>query len=274
MSTADATIVQYASAGMIASGLLITVGAGALFPLRTSLSAVTNKNPVPWAPRDFGGSGAPGKSPIYGVMWSLIYGGEFVYAIALTIAAWVGNVDTDVYRMFNHAACVFAGLLMSSLWSPLFAEQKRWCLLLASVVLVLTACVVTVGAIAAKPFLTRSWWDDWGAAFTSLFAGWSVVAAALSVGIVTRSYNRGMNKGAENEEEGSFFPLALAALLSVLAFTFANPILPLPLFVALFFVKDVFRDWKIWGAVVVCLIGIAGGTGMIFVYESAFVKFW
>ena len=264
MSASDARIVQYASAGLIASGLLITLGAGALFPLRTSLSNVTAGNPVPWAPRDFGGAGAPSKSPVYGVMWSLIYAGELFYSVALVIAAFQGEVDMDVSRMFNHAACVFSALLMSSLWSPLFAENKRWCLLLASVVLVTTACVVMLGAILATPFLTWSWWDDVGGAVTGLFAGWATVAAALNVGTVTRVYNRGLNKGETNDGEYSFFPISLASGLSILAIVFANPMLPVPLFVALFFVNGIFKDWRIWGAAIVCLLGIVIGTGVVF----------
>ena len=273
MSFSDARVVQYASAGMILSGLLVTAGASALFPLRVSLSKVTALNPIPWAPRGLWGTGQHGKSPIFGLMWFLIYTGEVVYAVALATAAALGDVEMDASMMFNHASCVFAGLLMSSLWTPLFAENKRWCLLLATLILVATACVTLTGAILAKPFLTTRWFEDFGGVFTSIFAGWVTTAAALSVGTLTRVYNRGINKGAQNDEETSLFPVVLSVFLSTLAIAFANPVLPVPLFVALFFVKGIFKDWHVWGASLLCLLGIAVGTAMVFVYRAIGV-FW
>ena len=271
-SIGDAQTVQFASAGLILSGLAITVGAMMLFPLRTSMSSITSQNQVPWSPRDFGGKGSPGRSPVYGVAWTTIYVGLAAYSFALLIAAAQrSNVDTDAARMFNSSACVFAALLTSSLWTPLFAERKRWTFVLAAAVLVFTAIVTMTGAIVAKPFFSEHWWDNFGGAVTSIFAGWTTVAAALSVGIVTRIYNRGLDKGKANEEEKSFFPFVLSVLLSALAITFANPLLPLPLFLALFFVKGIFlKDWRIWSASLVCAAGMIGAGVTLGVTEAPY----
>ena len=275
MSSDDARIVQLAAAGLVASGLLVTAGATALFPLRTSIGAITRENPVPWGPRDLGGGGSPGSSPIYGAIWSFIYAGEFVFAVSLLVAAAQGRISSDSRRLFVHAACVFSALLVSSLWSPLFAERKRWCFLMASVVLVFTAVVAMMGAVVAKPFFDdEEWFESIGGAVTSVFAGWTTVAAALSIGIVTRVYNRGLDKGASNEDESSFFPLVLSVLLAVIAIVFANPILPVPLFVALFFVKGIaFKDGRVWGASIVCMAGIVVAVVILYVYRSA-GEFW
>lgn len=252
----DSRLVQYASSGLIASGLLVAAGATALFPLSTSIGLVTKANQVPWSPKGFGGIGSAGSSPVFGILWSTIYTGEFVYGVALIFEAASGRIEPDSKMLFSHAACVYSALLVSSLWPPLFAEQKRWCFVAASIMLVFTAFVGVVGAIQAKPFVAATGWHRFGGAVTSIFAGWLVVAAALSVGIVTRAYNRGVERGESNPSERTFFPLVLSVLLAVLATFFRNPLLPAPLFVALFFVSGIFSDWRIWTAATVCGLSI------------------
>lgn len=267
MSSGDAQIVQVVSAGLIVCGLLVIIGAGLLLPARTPLKEVTKNNPVPWSPRGFGGKGEVGSSPIFGVMWGSIYTGQLFYAILLLITAAQGNVS-DENLIFNQCACVYGGFLMASVWSPLFAEVTRASFVLASIVLLLTAGMVLVAAAVAKPFFVESWWNTVGGCVTSCFAGWATVAAGLSVGITTRIYNRGINSGKSNELEYSFFPLVLSVILAVLAITFANPIIPVPLFFTTFFLKGIYSDWWIFGATIVCVLGVASGTAMIFVYRE------
>lgn len=256
----DRLTVQYASAGLIASGLLVTAGATALFPLRVSIGSVTRENPVPWSPKGFFGTGDAGSSPVFGIMWSVIYTGEFVYCVALLVEAARGRVENDSGVLFTHTSCVYAALLASSLWSPLFAERKRWCLLLASILLVFTAVVGMMGAIYSKPFNGVTGWHRFGGVVTSIFAGWLFVASGLSVGIVTRVYNRGLDMGESSPGERTFFPLLLSIILAVLAAIFSNPVLPAPLFVALFFVDGIASNWRIWAAAVVCVMGIVLGV--------------
>jgi hypothetical protein len=93
------------------------------------------------------------------------------------------------------------------------------------------------------------------------------------VGITTRVYNRGIDAPATDDEGHSLFPLVLATTLTVLAILFANPILPAPLFIALWFVRGVFSDWRIWVALIVAVVGISGGAVMTWVYSTAGVFF-
>ena len=284
MSSGDAQIVQYVSAGMIGCGLLVTVGAGALFPLKTSIGKVTSTNPVPWSPRELGGTGPVGKSPVFGLMWSLIYTGELIYMLMLLATAARNDVSSrGVSTVFNHSACVYSGLLMSSLWPAVFSEQKRWCFVLASVQLVVTSIVVTVGAVVAKPFLnavdsssSSNWVLDFGGVVTSFFAGWCSVAAALSIGIVTRVYNRGVNtppSSQPSQPETSLFPLVLSVALATISILFGNPVLLLPFLISTLFIKNAYGDWRVWGAMLVCLLGIAVSTATLLLYKQTGV-FW
>lgn len=253
--SSDAQIVQFASAGLIACGLLCTIGAGALFPLRTPISEVTAKNPVSWSPRSFGGSNPAGKSPLFGIVWSIIYGCELFFAICLLVAAAQRDVSGDVSIVFNQSACVFSGLLLTSLWPALFSEQTKLSFLLSSILLVVASLVLLIGAVVAKPFAAGSWWLDFGGVATSFFAGWVCVAAAINIGTVTRVYNHGVN-ARSNSNESSLFPLVLSVALAIVSIIFANPILSAPLLIATFFINGIFRDWKIWGASIVCVVAI------------------
>jgi len=273
MSQPDAQLAQYAAAGLTACGLLVTVGARFIFPARVPLHTITAKNPVVWAPRGFGGVGKGGKSPVFGIMWVLVYGGQLFYTLALLTATARGDVSSDVSMVFNHAACVYAALLTSSLWSALFSEQKRWCFVLASCVLVSTALFSLVGAVVAKPFLSGRWWSDVGGAATSFLAGWATVAAGIGVGTVTRVYNRGVDNDYADGDERSFFPLVLSAGLALVAVLFANPTLLLPLLISTFFMRGFLSDWRIWAATLVCAVGMAISIAMIFVYRGTGL-FW
>ena len=263
--SSDAQIVQFASAGMILCGLLCTVGASTLFPLKTQISKVTAANPISWSPRSFGGLEPAGKSPIFGMMWSVIYGGELLFAIFLLVAAAQRNVSGDAHEriVFNHASCVFSGLLLSCLWPALFSEQTKLFFILSSILLVISSVVLLIGAIISKPFAAGNWWLNFGGVVTSFFAGWVSVATAINIGIVTRVYNHGVNtRSNSNETSKSLFPLVLSVALAIVSIIFANPILSVPLLIATFFMKGIFSDWRIFCSTIVCVLAIVA-AGLI-----------
>jgi len=269
MST-DTLVVQFASSGMIASGLLSIFSATSLFPSRVTIGEVTRRNPVPWSPRDFGGGGSSGRSPIFGLMWTIIFTSQFAFALAVLVNALQQHEVRDPAVLFNQCACVAGALLMASLWAPLFKEERNWTFVLASILLVATAAMTSVGAVASKPFFMDEWYTMFGGISTTFFAGWTLVAAGLSVGIVTRINNRGMNAPEPKDTKGtsSYFPLVLSILAAVLAIVFANPIFPVPLLLTLPFVPGIVKDWWVWLPAIICAIGIGTGIAMVYVYQE------
>jgi hypothetical protein len=164
---------------------------------------------------------------------------------------------------------------MASIWAPLFKEQKNWTFVLASVLLVSTAAMTSVAAVASKPFFVNEWYVAFGGIFTTFFAGWTLVAAGLSVGIVTRVYNHGLNAPETKDTTGvtSYFPLVLSVITTVLSIVFGNPIFPVPLLLTLPFVHGIFKDWRIWAPAILCVIGIGVGVVMVYVYQESGYSF-
>jgi len=257
---ADGRVVQLCGVGAVASGLMAVGASRLLFPSQTSISAVTRRNPVPWSPRGFGGVGREGKSLVFGIMWGLIFLSQFLFVVAGLVEVFAGVVVEDDVSFFNQAGCVGGALFLASVWTPVFTINAAWAFVVSSILLLTTAALATTGAVIAKPFSHTEWLAVFFGFSTSFFAGWTLVAAALSVGIVTRAYNRGVNAPEGVEGGLSYFPLALSVLVLVLAILFANPILPAPLAITFFFVPGIFSDWRVWVAQIVCVCAIGFGV--------------
>jgi hypothetical protein len=270
-------VVQFASAGLLACGLLSNVATSLLFENRRSVGEVSRRNRVIWAPRDLGGGGTPGSSPVYGLMWSAIYFGAFASAICTLVATTQGSElqgHAAAADLFNGSGCACGAFLLASLWGPLFTQARKWTFAVASVLLVTCAALALTGAIVAKPFVdAQTWWVVLNGVVLSVFAGWASVAAGLSVGITTRAYSRGIDVDFKDDEHAwSPFPLVLSGLLTVLAAVFANPLLPVPLAVSTAFMKN-FRKSYVWVPLVVCVVGVVVGVVMALVYRQTGV-FW
>ena len=265
-------VVQYASAGLLACGILSNVATSLLFQNRRSISEVSRRNPLVWAPRSFGGGGDPGSSPIYGLMWGFIYLGAFASATATLVATLQGQ-DLQGHQaaaaLFNSSGCACGAFLIASLWGPLFTEARKWTFAIASVLLVTCAALALTGAIVAKPFVdAQTWWVMLNGVVVSVFAGWTSVAAGLSVGITTKVHNHGVDAVvSEYDSAWSPFPLVLSIFLAVLAILFANPLLPVPLAVASMFMKN-FQKWYMLGSLVVCVVGVVVGIMMVLLYRQ------
>jgi hypothetical protein len=270
-------VVQHASAGLLACGVLSNVATSLLFQNRRSIGEVSRRNPLVWAPRSFGGGGDPGSSPVYGLMWGFIYLGAFASATATLVATLQGSElqgHAAVASLFNSSANACGAFLIASLWGPLFTENRKWTFVAASVLLVTCAALALTGAIVSKWCVdAQTWWVVLNGVVVSVFAGWATVAAGLSVGMTTRVYNRGIDVDFKDDEHAwSPFPLVLSVFLAVLAIVFANPLLPVPLAVATAFVKN-FRQWYVWVPLVVCVVGMCVGVAMAYVYRQIGV-FW
>lgn len=266
----DTVLVQYASAGVVASGLLCVFSSSALFPTKVSIGEVSRRNPVPWSPRGFGGSGERGRSPVFGLMWGTIFLTQFVFSISIFVYALRQEDVVDEQSIFNQCACTAASFLLASVWTPLFSEEKTWTFLLSSVLLITSSIISTCGAVFSKPFFVEEWYAVFGGVATTFFAGWCIVAAGLSVGIVTRVNNHGLDAPERKDTpKSSFFPLVLSVISIVLAIVFANPVLPVPLLITLLFVPGITNDWKVWVPAIVCVVSIGVAVAMVLVYRAS-----
>jgi hypothetical protein len=267
LSDEDARIVQLVSAGFLTCGLVVTLAIPLVFPSVRSVKDVTRKNTVYWSPRGFLGS--EGRSPIFGVAWGLIYASQLYLAIGLLIASLQNLIVSDSIGLLNACACVFSATALSAFWTPLFTISRPWTFAASSALLIVCATFATIGVIASKPFFHGVVWLDAGLAVLSVFAGWAITAAAISVGITTRVYSRGIDS--DGLDEFSLYPIIDSIVLAVLAIVFGNPVIPAPLFVATFFMP--IQKWSIWVATVICALGIGVGVAMAYLYKGTGL-FW
>jgi hypothetical protein len=277
----DYRVVQFVSSGLLACGLLVTLTVPLLFRPReggATVGAISSENRLSWSPRGFLGSGPPGKSPVFGLMWGTIYAGQLYLAVAVLIAAFRNDASTDPVALFTACACCFSATSVAAFWTPVFTLNTRAGFVASTVLLIVCALLATTGAISAKAFLNANIYQPFvevGLTFLGLFAGWTIVASGLSIGITTRVYDRGISsKSASADDAPSLSPLIVSVIVSVLAIVFACPALPLPLFVALFFVRGLFQRWTLWSALAVCAVGIGVGVAMVFVYRDSGGVFW
>lgn len=265
LSDEDARVAQIVGAGLLACGLVAAIAVPLVFPSTRSIGSVTEQNAVFWTPR--GLLGREGSSPVFGVAWGLVYASQAYLAIALLIAASQASIVPDPIGLCNACACTFAATILSAFWTPLFTIAKPWTFAVSAAVLALCAVFATVGVIAAKPFFQGVAWLDAGLAVLSVFSGWAITAATLSIAITTRVYDRGV--AGDGREEFSFLPVATAIVVAALAIVFANPVLPAPLLAATLFMP--IRKLSIWAASVVCAAGVVlGGSMLLVVYETPF----
>ena len=259
---------------LVLCGLLVTIGVGLLFPKRklpNSISQVTSTFSVSWSPRGLLGRGPVGRSPVFGLFWSLIYLGSFLFAILLLVVPpTTPSVGTT--QLFTLGILTFLSLATSPWWSPIFTLATRPAFVASATILVVVALLELVAVWAAGPFSSSeslansNWVLAFGRAVAGLFAGWTAIAAGLDIAITTRVFDRG-HQGARNQtrEGKSFTPLILSIVLAIVACVIRNPVVLVPLMLTLWFVPDLFRSWPLWVAGLVGAIGLGVSIGLVFV---------
>jgi len=267
LSDEDARTIQLVSSGFLTCGLAMAVLVPAVFPSIRSVKSVSERNSVFWSPRGF--LGAKGRSPIFGIAWFLIYSSQLYLAVALLIVSLQNSILPDPIGLLNGSACIFAATMLSSLWTPLFTLAKPWAFTASSTLLILCAVFATVGVVACKPLFHGVIWLDIGLAMLSIFSGWVITAAAISIGITTKAYSRGVDS--IEQDEASLAPIIVSILLFVLGVVFANPVLPATLLVATLFMPIQMRS--IWISTVICAAGVGAGVVMVYVYRNTGL-FW
>ena len=267
----DAQLIPLISAGFLCLGLS-TVAASAL-AFRGSLNTVgdvTRKNMVPWSPAGFLGRGD--RSPVFGIMWGIIYLLAAVSTAVLTICglgrAAVRQPDRLLWASFSCFVC----FLFASLWRVFYTRQTPTGFVVASVLLCLCAVAAGVSSFLIVPFfhVRNSVAEDLcGVCFAFLF-GWVLVAAALSIGITTRVFNRGSSPLEEDEMGRSWWPMALGILSIIVACAFFNGIIALPLLTASFFFRGFLKTWRVWIASVLAAVAVGVGVCLMLLDRYTF----
>lgn len=174
-------------------------------------------------------------------IWGLIYSS----AIVTVIAQWASHMFADPRANFLYASA----WLCASLWTPFFTADKKWTHIVASIVLCVCASCA-IGAVVVE----RAWHHGveerkrwYIAAPFSLLAGWTLTAAALSVGIAYEANDDAPDDDCKSERSGynilntqindvnySFAPLVISVVVFIVSVLLSDPILPLPVFWGVF----------------------------------------
>jgi hypothetical protein len=266
----DERTLQLVGAGLLVLGLSAVACTAAMFPSRGRIKDISRANRLSWSPRGFGGRGDA--SPVFGLMWGTIFASQAVSAVVTIVVTLLGSDATDLYALFNGVACASAALALCAAWQPVFVIDEPWSFAFATSLLALAAVFAGVGAVSGKAFLGPTWWETLAGASTQLFSGWLLTAAGLSLGITTRSYNRGVNAPA-SDAGTSYFPLVLACVACIASALFAMPLYAVPIALTFLFIPNTFVDWRLWTGLLVALVGVALGAVMVFVYRASGVWF-
>ena len=223
-----------------------------------SVRTVTARNSVPWSPTGFLGRG--GKSPVFGFMWTVIYT-WCVVCIVCTLVAGLGRQLAQGSQSLCWA-CVFCFLafLFASFWEVVYIQEKAWSFIASSVLLLIAACTLGVASFLVTPFLhtSLSWFENTCGLFFAFFFGWVLVAFAISLGTVTRYYNRGSSR--LDDEESSYWPFSLGIIVLILCCAFANGFIAIPMLIASFFFRGYLKRWQIWSSSILALAGLVAGV--------------
>jgi len=263
-----ATMESSQSLVLISSGLLsvglASVAAGSLTfrgSSKKTVSEITKKNTLPWSPSELLGSGSGGRSPIFGLMWSIIYLWCAVCVVILLYAGLSKQNPHNAQGLSWSCLCCFLALLLASFWNIVFIQNKSWSFVLSAVILLLITLSLGVAVYFTNPFVHKSisWFENVTGMFFSFFMGWSLIALGLSLGTATRFYSRGESR--LDEEQSSWWPFSLGVLTLILSAVYTNGFLSIPLVAASLFFRGFTRHWQVWSSTVLAVVGV--GVGIV-----------
>ena len=222
-----------------------------------SIRDVNARNSLPWSPAGFLGRGV--KSPVFGVMWAIMYTWCVVCIVSTIVAGLGRQLAQDSQRLCFSCMLCFLAFLLASFWEVVYIQEKAWSFIVSSALLLGSASALGVASFLVTPFLNTnmSWFENTCGIFFAFFSGWLLVAFAISLGTVTRYYNRGSSR--LDDEESSYWPFSLGVLVLILCCAFANGFIAIPMFVASFFFKGYLKRWQIWSSSILSLMGLVSG---------------
>ena len=253
---------SYLSAILLGVALILNFLSSAIAKLCSTnrIVNIVQRNILSFSPRQLGGRGTAGSSPIYGAMWSTIYlltaGSVFVFVFV------DGKPELETSAVLG--AC---SLALAAFWEPIFLVESPWSFAASATILGVVAILAVAAAAIADPFKGMN-----GASpfylyvygiCVSILAGWASVAASIGVGLTVRVYSRGI--GARSHKgERSLLPIILAVVMAVVSIVFSNPLIIVPLIITCFFMPGVFRDWWLVVTLVMSILAYAAAVLRVF----------
>lgn len=232
---------QRAWVGLVIEALVISMLSNVVFG--SSIGSVSCKYTLSYSP-----------SSAAFAIWLLIYATAFYSVFFQLVGTSYFHIDdTNYYADYKSNLFFALAWFFASLWVPVFSIDEKWSHVLAAMLLCLCAsfalaAMVVDGSWSGKG---RNKWAN--AAAFSLLAGWTLTAFTLSLGIAYQAlYNCENLDDCDDLESDynlintldtsryySYFPVPfiLAIPVALLAVWMSNPIFPLPLAWAIFFMQ-------------------------------------
>lgn len=208
-------------------------------------------------------------------IWGVIY----FLAFTTVFAQWASYMRPHHMFATPEANLLFASAwLFATLWTPAFVSNKKWTHIVAAILL----CACASCALGAS-VVENAWQHDvderrrWyiGVPF-SMLAGWTLTAAAVSVGIAYEANDNTPDDDCKSERSGysmfnthinvqdySYAPLVLSLVVFVVAVWLPDPILPIPVLWGIFYMVPSYPNWM--GFVLLCVASLfAFGRAYLF----------
>ena len=235
-------------------------------------TALLSKMKIPSAPRGFLGQGDnPGSSPVYGIMWTIIYAVNIASSVFLLLAGLSNTIipESDADACFNASACMGAAFIATSAWPMTYeltnshsaspGRHLTWPLWM-SVAIVAVASVLGLwglhiyqpalkGDLAVFLLLSVPW---------SFFVGWLLIATAVGIAMAySADIHGGPREYYDSVEPDTWFgPLLATSVVAIIAGSYGEPFLALPAVLYTLFIR---LDWKHGLAFGAAVLGVAGG---------------
>ena len=226
---------QRAWVGLVIEALVISILSNVVFG--SSIGSVSCKYTLSYSPSSAAFS-----------IWILIYSTAFFSVFFQLVGPSFFHFDnTNNYADYRSNLFFALAWFFASLWVPVFTIDEKWSHVLSATLLCLCSSFALAAMVVDGPWSGKGSVKWTNAAAFSLLAGWTLTASTLSLGIAYQAlYN---NENTCKDLEGDYnlmntldtsrnnfpVPLILAIPVALLAIWMGNPIFPLPLAWAIFF---------------------------------------
>lgn len=230
---------QRAWVGLVVEALVISILSNVVFG--SSIGSVSCKYTLSYSP-----------SSAAFIIWLLVYAAAFYSVFFQLVGTSYFHInDTNNYADYKSNLFFALAWFFASLWVPVFTVDEKWSHVLSAILLCLCASFALAAMVVDDSWSGKgsSKWAN--AAAFSLLAGWTLTASTLSLGIAYQALYNSENLDNCGDLESDYYlvntldtsrtnfpvPLILAIPVALLAVWMSNPIFPLPLAWAIFFMK-------------------------------------
>jgi hypothetical protein len=228
---------QRAWVGLVIEALVISILSNIVFG--ASIGSVSCKYTLSYSP-----------SNAAFLIWILVYSTAFFSVFFQLVGTLYFQID-DENSYADYRSNLFFALawFFASLWVPVFTLDEKWSHVLSATLLCLCSSFSLAAMVVDGPWAGKGRVKWANATAFSLLAGWTLTASTLSLGIAYRALYNSENLDKCDDLESDYnlmntldtsranfpVPLILAIPVALLSVWMSNPIFPLPLAWAIFF---------------------------------------